>query len=239
LRFGVNILTHRIPLCYRMMFVSLIKQALKISDTKYYENLYYYEDKRNKATKPFTFSVKLNGFSINSTIIELEKGLTFFIGSPDQKFILNLYNGIKKLKNFSYRDYEITLKRTFALPEKKIMGNKVILKTMSPIHIKSKTGDSISPSSKDFVTELNYISDLILRNFRGNGLKKRLQFKPLNMKKVIVKEDISDVKELKYLYIKAWKGSFVLIGEQEDLNDLYKLGIGFRRNQGFGMVEVV
>ena len=32
---------------------------------------------------------------------------------------------------------------------------------------------------------------------------------------------------------------FKLRGDKEDLNDIYKLGLGHKRNQGMGNIEVV
>jgi len=34
-------------------------------------------------------------------------------------------------------------------------------------------------------------------------------------------------------------GVFSLKGNKQDLNDLYQLGLSFRRSEGFGLIEVV
>ena len=83
---------------------------------------------------------------------------------------------------------------------------------------------------------------MILNNYRGYGLKRELSFESLDMKKVVVKEPLRDFKKVtnrEYQYVNAFKGKFELIGDIEDLNDIYKLGIGFKRGQAFGNLDVV
>ncbi|MCC0686255.1 CRISPR-associated endoribonuclease Cas6, partial [Clostridioides sp. ZZV14-6345] len=40
-------------------------------------------------------------------------------------------------------------------------------------------------------------------------------------------------------YINGYKGRFILKGDIDDLNLIYNLGLGFRRAQGFGDVDVL
>lgn len=42
-----------------------------------------------------------------------------------------------------------------------------------------------------------------------------------------------------YFYINAYKGEFILRGDKEDLNVIYKMGVGNRRSQAKGMVDIV
>ena len=59
---------------------------------------------------------------------------------------------------------------------------------------------------------------------------------------VIVKEEISGFKEKtnkKYIYFNSYSGVFHLRGDKDDLNLLKELGIGVRRNSGFGSIDLI
>jgi CRISPR-associated endoribonuclease Cas6 len=62
------------------------------------------------------------------------------------------------------------------------------------------------------------------------------------MKKVVVKENIRSSAEntdKAIFYVNAYSGIFKLSGDVEDLNYIYQGGIGYRRSQGFGMIDIV
>ncbi|EGT5161846.1 CRISPR-associated endoribonuclease Cas6, partial [Clostridioides difficile] len=85
----------------------------------------------------------------------------------------------------------------------------------------------------------NYIANLTLESIRGSGLRKPLEFIPLNFKKRVLKEKIRGFKVREFYYINAYAGTFFLKGDMEDLNALYKMGIGYRRTENAGMVDIL
>ena len=226
-----------LPVCYRMMFVSLIKKALESSNEEYFNKLYYYKDKLNKKSKNFCFSVYLNEYEIKDEHFEINGNIQFNISSSDKEFIINLYNGLLRNPVFEYKNYKLERQKVRTVKEKSITSNIALFKTLSPIYIKDEEGNALELHDGKYEENLNYIIDLTLKNFRGYGLKKKIMFKPIVMKKVVVKEKLIDDKD--YLYLKAFKGVFCLGGDVEDLNHIYELGLGFRRSQGFGMVELL
>ncbi|MTI53560.1 CRISPR-associated endoribonuclease Cas6 [Geosporobacter ferrireducens] len=231
-----------IPITYQMMFVSLIKEALKISDSDYFQKLYEYGDAANKQSKNFTFAVYMKDYEIADEIFSIKDRVVLNISSPDLEFMIKVYNGLLKLNQFKYKDYLLNKIRIDLVKEKEITSSEVVLRTLSPICIKTKDHRFMKPEDETYVDELNYIADIVLRNYRGQGLKEKLNFTPLQMKKTVVKEEIRDYKantEGKHLHIHAYAGTFKLKGNVDDLKDLYALGISFKRNQGFGMVEVI
>jgi CRISPR-associated endoribonuclease Cas6 len=242
-RFRCVFSTEKIPLCYHMMFVSMIKESLKAEDEDYLNKLYYFRDKKNKKSKNFTFSVYLKDYEMNKDEIKINDSVEINISSPDPEFMLKLYNGILKKKTFQYKKmYKINKLRVSIQPEKNISKGELCFKTLSPIYIKDKNGKAVSPKSDEYSKEFNYIQNKILENYRGYGLKEDIQFMPVLMKKKIVKEEIADFKMTsgKSIYcVEAYSGIFKLCGAVKDLKDIYMLGVGFRRNQGFGMIEVV
>ncbi|SHK10416.1 CRISPR-associated endoribonuclease Cas6 [Hathewaya proteolytica DSM 3090] len=235
--------TEKIPMTYNMMVVSMIKEALKKSNPEYLDKIYSYkENSKNKHSKNMTFSVYMKGFEVRNDEFLIKDKVVVEITSPDYGFMVNLYNGIVSKKAFNYKNkYDIISTGIRMVPEKTITNDKVIMRTLSPIAVKSKDGKFLKMEEEAFRTELNYMCDLIIKNYRGSGLKQELIFEPVSMKKTVVKEEISGCTNMKhdYLYVNAYKGLFNLEGDKEDLNLLYQLGLGFRRNQGFGMVDIV
>ncbi|URZ03333.1 hypothetical protein CLAUR_033790 [Clostridium felsineum] len=235
--------TERIPLAYHMMFISMIKEALKIEDEEYLNKLYYFEGKKNKKSKNFVFSVYLKDYQMDKSEIKINEVVEFNISSPDTEFMLKLYNGILKKKSFSYKKiYNMDKLRISIQPEKNILQEEICFKTLSPIYIKNKDRQVVSPTNREYSKEFNYIQNMILKNYRGYGLKRNIEFTPVLMKEKVVKEHIEDFTNVSgrdTYYTQAYSGIFKLCGDASDLKDIYMLGVGFRRNQGFGMIEVV
>lgn len=94
---------------------------------------------------------------------------------------------------------------------------------------------------------MNDVIDFEIRNIRilrgqNRGLYKRISFKPINVKKIVVKHKISEFVEntgKEIMYLTGFGGIFELSGHPDDLKEIYQNGLGFRRGQGFGFIEVV
>jgi len=232
-----------VPLPYQMMFVSLIKEILKSSSEEYFNQLYYYDhDKRNKQSKNFCFSVFLKNFELKNEHFILKDGLNLNISSPDKLFLVNFFNGLLKTKSFNYKNYFIKLVKVYPLPEKNITEERVTFKTMSPIYLTDKRKKPLSPYDENFTKEYNYLSDKILANYRGEGLSRTIEFTPIQMKKIVVKEKINEFQRntgKEYMFLESYEGTFSLQGDVSDLRDIYALGVSLRRSQGFGMIEVI
>lgn len=232
----------RLPISHNMMFVSLIKEALKKSDPEYYEKLYSFNGKANKKSKNFCFSVGINDYDIDEDCFKVNGRMSFYVSSPDTEFLVYLYNGLLKIFEFDYKNYIIKRIGIGMIKEKEVTSGEMLFKTLSPICVKNRNNYFMKIEDEGFASELNYIADKVLENFRGKGLKEKLLFEKIKMKKIVVREAIREVEkktDRKYMYINSYMGIFKLCGDKEDLKDLYELGIGFKRNQGFGMLDVV
>jgi CRISPR-associated endoribonuclease Cas6 len=257
-RFKVLYEIDRIPIYYRNIFMSLIKESLKTSETGkiYIDKLFEYREndiqKVNKTPRPFCFAVRFqfdkDKFKEDKENFYLKSPLEFYLSSFDPAFLIILYNGLinDKLYPFIYGDKIcINRGRTIFLREKEINEDTARFKTLSPILIEDKEEQPIIPdlegNNEAFARELNYISDSILRGVRGGiGLKKELRFTPLKIRKEVVKHKIKERNEFEKIYtFTCFNGTFQISGAPEDIEALHKLGIGLRRAQGFGMVEVV
>jgi len=126
------------------------------------------------------------------------------------------------------------------LMEKEIYTGEMLFKTISPILLE-KGSKTITYRDKDFEEELNYYTDKLLRLFTGKGLKQPLKFTPVKMRKDIVYHTLKDYRKNKkqpLIKLNTSSGTFKLKGNPQDLYAIYKMGIGNRRGQGFGMIDV-
>ena len=242
MRMKVEFATSRFPRYYNVLGVSLIKEAIKKSSQEYYEKLYFYNDKSNKTSKNFTYSFYIKGYEIDGDDFLVKDRVVMYISTPDLELGLHIYNGIINNKTIKYKNYEITRLRVDLVKESDIYGEEAIFKTLSPVCIKDSSGKFLDFNNENYVKELNYIVDTVLKNYRGYGIKKDIEFENLDLKKVVVKEPFREfqrVTKREYQCVNSYKGRFILRGDNEDLNDIYKLGLGFKRGQGFGNLEVV
>lgn len=275
MRIKVTFKANKLPILYRHRFMALIKEAIERSDNNYKKSLYpdkaiEQQDKnsnpelKTKIPKPFCFSVAMpnsktikrekivihEGVEIEDTVFYFSRDsyLSFYVSSYDYQFILNLYNGLLKIKDFDFGN-GITLKldRVFMLNEKKIIGDEAVFKTNSPILIEDKDGKPLLPIASEqplidsFNKQFNAIHYRIIRDIRGEGLKRDLEFYPLEIKKQVVKHTLKGFREKTgkpHMMLTCFEGRFKLKGDPEDLQMLYQIGIGLRTGQGFGMVEV-
>ncbi|MBO3444545.1 CRISPR-associated endoribonuclease Cas6 [Clostridium sp. CCUG 7971] len=242
MRMKVEFKTDKLPISYNTMFMSVIKEAIRKSSEDYYRSLYYYEDKSNKQTKNFTFAVYVKGYDIENENFIVKDRVILNISTPDLELGLNIYNGLINYPKFVYKDYELKRLRVDLGKEKVIQNNEAIFNALSPICIKSRNGKFLNIDDEEYIKELNYISNEILKNYRGYGLKKDVKFENISLNKVVVKEGLREFKNTtgkSYQYVNGYKGRFKLCSDIEDLNDLYKLGLGFKRAQGFGYIDLV
>lgn len=241
MRVRISISASKLPVSYGFLFLSLIKEALQSEDPEYYSRLFFYDQRRsNKVTKNFCFAIRLPSFQLtdNEFIFTDDRNASLILSSPDVELVLKLYNGFLKTRSFSYQNYALRITRISLLREKVIGSSSVIFQTMSPICIKDQEGFYLDFDAPNFERELNYIADLIIRNFAGSGLKDTLNFKPLHMTKRVVKLHDKFLNG-KTFYVNANFGRFQLTGHPRDLNLLYQLGLSFRRSEGFGLLELV
>lgn len=231
-----------IPLSYQYLFSSLIKNAISTSSEEKFVEVYYYGDKKTKQSKSFTFSVFMRNFEIAGECFEVKDEIRCIISSPEAELILHIYNGLLTAKEFQHKNYRLSLKRINLMKEQLPTKSEALFKTLSPIAIKSKKGEFIAPNHEEYDEALNYISNEIIKNIRESGLKEKLAFVPLQMKKQVVKqqhESFEALNENKTLYVEAYRGTFKLKGNAEDLALLTQTGLGFRRSQGFGNIQLV
>jgi len=233
-----------IPTTYRRNITSLIKEAIKGGDEK--SELYekYYGDKSKNITKPFTFSLFIPEHRVekkdgNKYLIVESNIMKFFFSSYDYRFLLELYNGIVNINpDFTPFNYPVEFKYFHLKKETQINTNKIKFETLSPVvvrNIEDKKGTGYVTFEDEKFKEMLFFS---IRNLCQNFISKDFDLRLkdfdvnfLNCKKVKI-----------YHYeslIPCTKGIFEINAPKEVLTLIYDVGLGAKRGQGFGMVELM
>ncbi len=226
-----------IPTTYRRGITSLLKEALKRENPNYFE--LYYGDKSKNKQKPFTFSTSFSVKKQEKKSFILNKdSITLYFSSNEFPFFISIYNGLLKLKDYKLFGYNLTMRYFHLLKENEIKDNMVVFKTFSPIlvrDIENKKGKGYlaynKENSKQFIEQLQYTIKNLVKNF----LLKEITITDINISIVKMKgfrnplygDEISN------------DGILSIEAPIEILKLIYDLGLGAKRSQGFGMLELV
>ncbi|MEM5810212.1 MAG: CRISPR-associated endoribonuclease Cas6 [Candidatus Aenigmatarchaeota archaeon] len=240
-----------IPNNFRQGVVSLIKEAIKrgSDDGELFYRFWYSTNK----PKPFTFSAFFPLKSVEGRSVFNGGFFKLIISTNNIDFLVRFYNGILELDKTGYYLYgqPIKLKHCNFLPEKRFSNEVVKFKTLSPFLIRDpKDGDYYLYPIK----MTNYIDTKFqkFKYWKGIDIKdfereleenitintkskvKILDFELHNVVPVFCGSKRSNF-SVTYPGIKA---SFKIEAEKEILKLIYDIGIGARRSEGFGMLEV-
>ncbi len=250
-----------VPADYRRYFLSLIKEAFKKSgsDGKLFAKKIY----QDRMVKPFTFSVYMP-VEKNGNYLKLKGDyINFFFSSNDYEYLIRVYNGLMAISNnnngFVLFDKNFSVKNLYLLPKKDFTNKtQITFKTLSPFLIRDvEDGDYYAiPEfvnvNKDFkylkkvdvdtfvnFMKLNivtlckkYLNNAILTDSIYINLSNKLSFAP------VIHGSGDSGHEYK-ITLPALNGQFTIQAPSKVLELLYDIGIGARRSEGFGMLEVV
>ncbi|MEM5947977.1 CRISPR-associated endoribonuclease Cas6 [Spirochaetia bacterium 38H-sp] len=251
-----------IPPDSRPSILSLIKEAIKNSgegSAKFYDKYY-----ARNTYKPFTFSsyIPIKKTDKGSTLDGQYITLTF--STNDYEFLLRVYNGLnnqdikKKIKLFGKTIKSIS--GFYLYPEKKINKDKITFKTLSPILVREakQNGKFLLPdntcikanrkeyktwekiSERDFIEA--FCHNLAAQAKRELGIdieEKDIKIENLNTKTIpVVHGSGNPDHQYKQVY-PGIKGIITIQAPPKLLQLFYDNGIGAKKSQGFGMLEVV
>lgn len=218
-----------LPLDYRRGFAALLKESLKHTSSELF--IRYYG--RLHVLKPLTFSVyfpELVG----------EEGDRFNVGG---RVTLNLSTSSCELGTYIYNG--LLAHRTFPLFENTLQLVHVnlrqpitlreeiaVFKTMAPVLVNNKGNSDwyLLPGEEGFDEGLRFAVSEIARIFLGNE-DVRVEFRPISIQRKVVRHY--------NMNMQGFSGVFELRGHSAILNLIYQIGLGVRRSQGFGMLDVV
>jgi len=222
---------------YRSIFMGLIKSVFIKYDPILFANLYGTDEQKRKVNKPFTFAVRFpqyKGIEGNKMLCGNEISLIF--STDKETLVTAFYNGLKeKRKILIGNNYPITfeLEHIHLLPLKRINTNKVVFKTISPVLVNDKGSNLnyLSPAKPEFAKAFKTLIVLQANAFGIPCVEENIDFEINQMKKL----PLSHYKQT----MTSWLGEFVLEAPTNVLQLVYDTGIGVRRSQGFGMLEIV
>lgn len=229
LQVGYNLENQKLPVEYRRGFVSLLKEAIKQANPACFDRYY----SRLHTLKPFTFSLffpELTGneggdFHVGHKVI-----LSFSTFSPE--LIASVYNGLLQIHEYPIFGNKVRLYNVFLRPRIIIAEDRVQFKTMAPVLVNTKGNPNwyLLPGEKGFEEGLNFAVREIGWAFLGMP-KAAVEFHPIAIRRKVVRHY--------NMYMQGFVGIFELRGHPEVLNLIYQVGLGVRRSQGFGMLELV
>ena len=238
-----------IPKDYRILILSFIKNNLEKNFNESYKEIYG----EKPTVKFFTFSVYLPKPKIEKEKIELDRNyFNVLFSIYDNKQFIEFYNSFNSMiiknenKENSYplKNNKMELKNITMVNEKNIMSNRIRIKFLSPLVLRNHKEKIINKKRKgkdiyfdfndsDFNEQINYSVSRLIKDLKLNGVNSNIKLKPYNdlARKTVV--------SFKNILINSSIGEYILEGDSELLNILYKTGIGSRRSEGFGMFEVI
>lgn len=221
---------------YRRIFMSLIKSTFDGYDNVMNIVLYGTKEQKKWVNKPFTFSVHFPDYSeINGNRINCGNRVGLFFSTNDEMLITAFYNGLKIRKEIIIGEKNpvtFKIKNVHLLPMKKIGSNKVEFKTLSPVLVNQKENNLIfiPPTHPDF----DHTFRSIISN-QANELNVPCSSNDIHI-------EIQTMKKLPLTHynqtMTSWLGEFIMEAPKEVLQLVYDTGIGVRRSQGFGMLEI-
>jgi len=232
----------KIPTNYRRNVLSLIKESIN-NIPEIYEK--YYSDRTQNTSKPFTYSLyipsnKVEKINDKSFLVFDSNTLEFCFSTNDPILLMNVYNGLLNIKSdFLLFAYKIEIKYFHLEKEFKIDTDKIKFKTLSPIVIrdisdKKGSGNYLKFDDPDFKTVLFHNIKNLCQNFIDSDYKLEKEEITINFLKAEALK-VYNYNEA----IKASNGVFEIEAKPEILKLIYDVGLGARRSQGFGMLEVI
>lgn len=235
LEFELN--KNQIPINYHRLFIHFLKSCVNsANDGKYYDK--YYD---GTSTKNFTFAVFMDKPTFESDKILLNSNrIKLLFSTSDKMTGFIFYSSFleKKYKKYPMAEENfMILKNVTKLNEENITSEKMLVKMNSPLVIRKHEKDK----NKDFYysyeqEEFEKIAkEVINHQLEKEGFSKeyRETFSviPVKCRKVIVKHYSCK--------IEATLGNLLLEGNPAVLKYLLQAGMGSRKSEGFGMMELL
>lgn len=218
---------------YRNFLMSYFKFAL----SKEYIDVFNTYFNNDAAIKNYSFSVYIKDMKYeDNLIVSPTKSIKMILSSNDYSFVTTLYNSLlinKGRKMDINPGNKIFLERISLIHLDEIKEDTITIKTLSPILVRDRDREKnkdyyVTVNDSNFIEKLNF--NLIYLATQLNLNIDNLKISPIKVRKVVV--------PLFKVNYDANDGLFELSGNIETLNTLYKVGIGSRRGEGFGLFEL-
>ncbi|MBN2403827.1 MAG: CRISPR-associated endoribonuclease Cas6 [Spirochaetes bacterium] len=237
-----------IPVTYRRNIVSLIREAIRSADNTHEIYSKYWGNTNTHSVKPFTFFLSVPDVSYidfnDRRLIRLnDKYFKLYITSSDSTFLSILHKWLSDTPNKSFNlfNYNVEIKGIILKEVKTIHSSFERFKILSPAIVrdvavegrKRKSMGYLSCNNPDFEDSLAYSIITLCRKF--------LHSKILNRNDIELDTSLC-VSSIIYHYMETIPVTIGIIGikaDDEVLELIYNAGLGARRSQGFGMVDLL
>ncbi len=228
---------NKIPIEYRVAFMHFLKSCINNANGgKYYDN--YYEESKSKN---FSFAIFFDNPKFREKEIELSSNRVKMLFTTSEELTGYIFYSSfleKKHKRIILPDENsMVLRSIIKIKDPVVKNNKAIIKMNSPLVIRNHNKETNSDyyyscSHRNFTEEALkvIINQLKREGFRGEYLD-GVQILPIKCRKVVIKHYDC--------FIEASVGIFILEGNPAVLNYLIQAGIGSRKSEGFGMMELL
>jgi CRISPR-associated endoribonuclease Cas6 len=189
--------------------------------------------------KPFTFGVYLPKPQFTESTINLNTTeITLNFSTSEAKLGIYFYNSLvkKRFEPFPLPGgNQLLLKRVILIKEKRISSSEAVFKTLSPFlvrlhHQMTNEDEYLTRDHNMLVSQTEIIIGVMLEKLTGK--KERVDFMPVKLNKAILIKHFG-------MIVDGNTGVFKLTGRPEVLEFIYRVGIGSRRSEGFGLLEVI
>lgn len=228
---------NKISLEYRKFFLHFIKDSLSNANNgKYYDQFYTGTNSKN-----YTFAVFFDKPQFQEAEIVLQSNRVKMLFSTSEKMTgFIFYSSFLERKKKKYpleKGNIIQLLNVRNLREEEIGANQILVKTNSPLVIRKHTREQNKDYYYSFEKEefLQEAKQSLGRQLLNAGFSEEvvtnIELQPVKCRKTIVTH--YDCK------IETTVGTFLLEGNKTVLSYLVQAGIGARKSEGFGMLELL
>ena len=238
-----------VPVTFRSEIINFLKELIKSSDCdlkKYHE---YWGNVNGHRAKPYTFFLNIP----NPEFVQTIRGgfykfdncsVKLYISSCDPEFFPLIYNGYLKMRDrFILFNYAVELKELYLSKLKSINSEYEKFKILSPVIVRDIA--VINENRKNFKGYLSYDNPYYNKALGYSIITLCRRF--LNIKNKNINYDIEidttechSVRLHHYSEVMPGTKGFIGIKADKDILELiYDIGLGARRSQGFGMVDVI
>lgn len=228
-----------LPVDYRGGFLSIVKRAISSESSIEYDLIF-----GRRSVKPYTFAVTFGEeIKVEDDKIFFTRPIEFKFSSFEPKYEIYVYNYFVKNKSIEIYGHSFEVSSIKLKRKKEISEPKALFKTLSPVLIRSHENEKfyLCPKCENFDGDADFdealkfnlreqVSNLLCKSFNGE-----VKLEPVNLRRVIVKHMINRGA----LKMPGFTGLFYLYAEPEILNLVNLAGLGSRRGQGFGMIDIV
>lgn len=235
MRFRLDFTTENniIPVDYRRIILSYIKNSLRKYDEKIFNQYYHANDPIHK---DFTFSVNFGKCKfVENKIIMQDNDLSLYYSTSDYLLGTYLFASFREQVNkiFKIKNNTITLKKIIFFKSKDIISDVIDFKIVSPLLIRDHKEDN-----KDYYYSFDdeEYKDILINNLKyrlkdiPEKLINEIEFLPQKIKTVLVKN---------YGVILKGNIGFIKINAHPKILEyIYNSGLGAKNSMGFGMLEI-